>query len=250
MLHYQVIENGKENVVFLHGFLEDSTMWNGLTTDLPFRIILIDLPGHGKSKPINSSEITLFEFAESVTKIIEKECQSTSFSIVGHSLGGYVALELLKQERVKPEKTILFHSHPWADSEAKKAERLKVVDVIKTNKKMFLNVAIPHLFYKPELYSSEISHLISSAMEMDSFSIAATTLAMRNRGEYLEVLEKNKEEICVIQGEKDNLIPFHKMKNLYKKIKFKGYFLEGVGHMSHIESPKEIVRIFKQELKS
>ncbi len=50
MLYYEVEGEGK-SFVFLHGFLENHSIWNNLRADLKdqHQIITLDLPGHGNS---------------------------------------------------------------------------------------------------------------------------------------------------------------------------------------------------------
>ena len=51
MLNYEISGNGKENLVLLHGFMENILIWEDLEDYLSkkFRLIKIDLPGHGRS---------------------------------------------------------------------------------------------------------------------------------------------------------------------------------------------------------
>ena len=50
-VHFTSIGKGKA-VVLIHGFLENSTMWNQISQELSkkYRIICIDLLGHGKTE--------------------------------------------------------------------------------------------------------------------------------------------------------------------------------------------------------
>lgn len=67
-LHYQLVGEGPLTV-FLHGFLESSTMWEPLNlTDLPGTKLLIDLPGHGKSPLSDPSEIPSMKFMDEEVK--------------------------------------------------------------------------------------------------------------------------------------------------------------------------------------
>jgi pimeloyl-ACP methyl ester carboxylesterase len=60
-----------------------------------FRAIVIDLPGHGKSLPVNWQPIrNLHELAEFVWKTIRKICPEEKPVIVGCSIGGDMALDL------------------------------------------------------------------------------------------------------------------------------------------------------------
>ena len=51
MLNYEITGNGSENLVMLHGFMENLLIWDDMEQYLSnkFRLIKIDLPGHGRS---------------------------------------------------------------------------------------------------------------------------------------------------------------------------------------------------------
>jgi len=82
LLHYQLVGEGPLTV-FLHGFLESSTMWKPLNlTELPGTKLLIDLPGHGKSPLSDPGDIPSMKFmADEVARVISK-INPTQYRIV------------------------------------------------------------------------------------------------------------------------------------------------------------------------
>src|SRR5690606_14377497 len=79
-------------VVLLHGFLENSKMWDDFTGELSkkHRVVTIDLLGHGKTQPLNYVQ-TMEDNAEMVLAVLH-ELRIRKAVLVGHSMGGYVAL--------------------------------------------------------------------------------------------------------------------------------------------------------------
>ena len=144
-------------VLFLHGFLESSTMWDFL--DLPDSIqkIVVDLPGHGNSLDV-SEESTMNYMAELVFDLLVL-LNVKQYTIVGHSMGGYVGLELMKRDS-NCNKLVLLNSNFWNDSPEKIQNRERVSNVIRTNKSHFLYETIPNLFLNPEKYDYEVKALI------------------------------------------------------------------------------------------
>jgi pimeloyl-ACP methyl ester carboxylesterase len=70
MLHFEKIGSGKP-VVFLHGFLESSAMWESLDlAQFPFQSILIDLPGHGKT-PFLPDDVSIAAMAQEVSETLQ-----------------------------------------------------------------------------------------------------------------------------------------------------------------------------------
>ena len=83
-------------LVLLHGFLENSSMWDVISESLlkKYRVVCIDLLGHGATE--NHGYIhTMQEQAEMVVAVL-KHLRLRKYIIVGHSMGGYIALEVSK----------------------------------------------------------------------------------------------------------------------------------------------------------
>lgn len=243
MLHYSI--EGEGNVfVFLHGFLESSTMWNYLNlSQLMAKKIYIDLPGHGKSD-VTLPESPSIEFmAEKVNEVL-LSLEVKNITIIGHSMGGYVALELAKINS-KVKNVVLLNSNFWADSEEKKHDRDRVVEILKTAKDKFIQEAIPNLFSYPEKYQEEIKQIVDEAKSFDVNGIKFATIAMRNRTDNSVWVEKNAKQLFVIQGELDKTAPLKTMQErLPKSANFN--LIHNAGHMTHIESKEIILELIKE----
>src|SRR5674536_23752 len=116
-IHYSDSGNGTV-IVLLHGYLESSEVWNGFAEKLKseFRIISVDLPGHGLSDVYG--EVHSMEFMATAVKNLVDSLDLKKVFLLGHSMGGYVALAFLE---LFPEYLLgycLFHSQPFADTPA------------------------------------------------------------------------------------------------------------------------------------
>ena len=112
-------DSGKGNtIVLLHGYLESSEVWNGFETRLAefFRVVSIDLPGHGLSSVYG--EVHTMEFMATAVKEIVDSLNIKKVFLTGHSLGGYVALAFLELYPDNLSGYCLFHSQPFADPPA------------------------------------------------------------------------------------------------------------------------------------
>jgi pimeloyl-ACP methyl ester carboxylesterase len=243
MLHYQSVGEGK-SIVFLHGFLESSTMWNYLPLkELNVRCILIDLPGHGQSPLTDTAEIPSICFmAQQVLEIL-KELKITEFTLVGHSLGAYVGLDLC---HLAPcQKLILLNSNCWSDDEQKRRDRLRVAELVFKAKKHFIREAIPGLFGRPNEFQSEIKQLIAEANHMSADAIAYAALAMRERTDYTEEVLANPSKYVFINGELDTLVSSEHMRSRLPGIRI--HYLPNAGHMSHMESSEDVFELLREE---
>ena len=248
LLHYQLVGEGPLTV-FLHGFLESSTMWKPLNlTELPGTKLLIDLPGHGKSPLSDPGDIPSMKFmADEVVRVISK-INPTQYRIVGHSMGGYVALELMANTPKgisKPSHITLLNSNCWSDSEAKQADRLRVARIAYTGKELFINEAIPNLFARPEEFQKQIAALKQEAKAMTSEAIAYAALAMRTRTDYTTRVMENPSKVRFIHGALDRLMSVEELHQRLMPAAGQAapeiIILPNAGHMAHWEATAEVV---------
>jgi pimeloyl-ACP methyl ester carboxylesterase len=244
VLNYQIHGNGK-SIVFLHGFLESSSMWSNLDLqELNTQNIFIDLPGHGASELNDFSETPSIDFmAAEVLKVLNL-LTLESYSIIGHSMGGYVGL-LLKEMDSRCKKIVLVNSNFWADTEQKKKDRIRVAEIAFKAKNIFLQEAIPHLFAMPEKYLSKVEELKNEASKILPESIAYSALAMRERKDYTKELKTNPSDYFIIHGMLDRLVDTDFLRE--QLISDNNLFiLENAGHMAHIEQSEEVLGILKE----
>ncbi len=244
MLQYRSFGEGK-TLVFLHGFLESSTMWEYLPLEgLNAHCLLIDLPGHGQSPLNDSAEIPSIRFmADEVLRVLQTE-KVEEFTLIGHSLGAYVGLELMQLSNC--QKLILLNSNCWSDDEQKRRDRLRVAELVFKAKKHFIREAIPGLFGRPMDFQAEIKHLIKEANHMSPDAIAYAALAMRERKDYTPEVVANLSRFVFIHGEMDTLVSTATLQKRLPGITV--HLLTNTGHMSHIESSNRVMDILMEEI--
>lgn len=241
MLNFVANGEGK-TVVYLHGFLESITMWSFLNLhELKTQNIFIDLPGHGNSELTIDEENPSLDFmANEVLEVLDF-LNTDSYSVVGHSMGGYVGL-LLKQLDKRCQQVILLNSNFWEDNEQKKKDRVRVAEIAFKSKNIFIHEAIPNLFAKPENYRNEIENLKNEALKMLPESIAYSALAMRNRRDFTNKVNENLNDYFVIHGMLDKLVDDSYLKTQLKSDK-NLFLLKNAGHMAHIEQSEQVLKI-------
>jgi pimeloyl-ACP methyl ester carboxylesterase len=161
------------------------------------------------------------------------ELKVVSYDIVGHSMGGYVALEVKKNHN-SCDKIILLNSNFWQDTALKKEDRYRVAALVKERKEVFLNSAIPNLFLEPHRFQGDVDALIDEAKSISWESIAEASIAMSERTDNRILVKEHCQDVVIIQGVHDTTIPQKVMLQKLSGIEVLPHMVPS-GHMAHIE---------------
>jgi pimeloyl-ACP methyl ester carboxylesterase len=164
------------------------------------------------------------------------------YQLVGHSLGGYVGCYLLENDP-RLEHLVLLHSHPWADSPAKKTDRERVSELVKTKAAFFIREAIPNLFAHATLHHLAIEKYCSIADQMLPEAISWSTLAMRDRPSSEALLQRFNDRVSIVQGQLDPLIPNEELRRFAEQASIGFHEIADCGHMGQEEQPEAIKNI-------
>ncbi|MDO4225297.1 MAG: alpha/beta hydrolase [Bergeyella zoohelcum] len=250
MLNYEIHGTGTEPLVLLHGFMENLLIWEDLQPYLSkrFRLIKIDLPGHGRS-PNYAETHTMSLMAEKVKEVLDT-LKLGKVHLLGHSMGGYVALALAEQYPEQLQSLTLFFSTFFADSEEKKEQRRKTFRIIKESFRTFVSAGIPNLFSpnEQEILQEKISFAKEIALSTDTDGVLAATKGMIDRPTRKSVLENLDTKILIIAGKYDNAVKTSEMIDaLPHRPNIKSYILD-CGHNGHWEKPEICASIINTEL--
>ena len=176
-VHYSSYGKGAKALVLVHGWTCDETFWEANVPGLSkrFRVLTVDLPGHGQSDP--APMYSLDSFADAVSAVME-DAGVKRAALVGHSMGGPVLLAFARRH---PEQVTALVAVDAAFSDPQSAARSK---------------AQGRSFLGPEALKARESII------QGMFS-AATTPAMREH--ILQVMLAAPEEVAdgAIQGMRD-----------------------------------------------
>jgi pimeloyl-ACP methyl ester carboxylesterase len=246
-------ESGKGiAVVLLHGFIETCTMWDVFIPELSkkYRLICIDLPGHGRSECFGYTH-TMEEMASCVEAVL-KELRIRKVKLIGHSMGGYVALAFADLYPDYIKGVCLFFSTSKSDSDQKKKDRTRAINVVKENHKSFIRVAFPKLFRSKYRLTKkiEIKAAKNEALRTSKQGIIAALEGMKKRPSREILLKFPPYPIYIVSGLKDPVIPVSTIeKQMNRSENISGVTLKEPGHMGHIEAPDDCLRELKWFLK-
>ncbi|NBC82571.1 MAG: alpha/beta fold hydrolase [Bacteroidetes bacterium] len=238
-LRYKDEGNGQA-IVLLHGYLESLEIWEGFADELAldFRVICIDIPGHGESG-IVAAYHTMDDMAEAVVEVLDELNISKCF-MAGHSLGGYVTMAFAGNHSDRLAGYCLFHSTPFADPEEKKQNRDREIELVREGKKdLLINTNIPKMFADENLekLSMKVDRAKGIGRRTPDEGIIVILNGMKARPDRSVTLQKAQVPVLWIIGKKDNYIPFEVIKEKQSLLNEKGktLVLENSGHIGFIE---------------
>ena len=241
-LHVCDSEEGDKVVVLLHGYLENMLVWEEFIPLIykDVRVITLDIPGHGISEV--KGEIHTMDFlADTLAAALEK-LSVKSATIVGHSMGGYMALAFAERYPDRTDGVVLLHSTPYADSEEKKKNRQREISLVKSGTKELLAHTAPEAGFAAEnrsRFRTEIEDLQQIIYLTEDAGIVALLNGMIERKPQSEMLHSLGKPILFILGRKDGYItPEIADKMVAEHPEARVVWLETSGHMGFIEEPQ------------
>jgi pimeloyl-ACP methyl ester carboxylesterase len=234
-------------LVLLHGFCEDASIWDNLLPLLgEVPVVRIDLPGFGQSDL--PGQPTIESYAEAVAGALQQLGVTTGL-MVGHSLGGYVALAFAAAYPERLAGLGLFHSHPFADNEARQQARVRGIDMLAAGKRdLYVAQLFPNLF-PPEYVQNNpeiIQKLIKNGQQQSAEGISTALLAMKNRPDHQPTLQQYTRPVLLLLGAIDQLVPLEQawqMAMLPRQVSVE--ILPEVAHMGMFEAPEACAKILR-----
>lgn len=244
-IHYRDEGRGNQHVlVLLHGFLQNLDVWSSFTLTYMryMRVISVDLPGHGYSSTYG--DVHTMEFMAKAVKAVLDEAGVEKCVMVGHSMGGYVALAFADLYPYMLKGLGLMHSHAMADSEVGRRKRLAICEQVHVNRASFIVNFIPELFFEGNRLpmAAEIKDLQDQCLETSEPAIKAAQRGMLQRPSRLDLLQNLHMPVLFILGKNDPRLEFEMgvSQAMIPPIA-EVFMLDKVGHMSLIEA-KELVK--------
>lgn len=204
-IHFEKSGSGPA-IILIHGFPMNRQVWDQFElafTDR-FTVFTPDLPGFGASEII-PGDFSLRDVAALMNDWISSE-QLTNPVLIGHSLGGYVALEMIRRNPEKFRGLVLFHSTAYADSSEKKESRTKVLKFIDENGVLaFTSNFIEPLFFNPSHPAIPFVKSITIGAHINA--VKGYTKAMRDRRDNTSVFSELNKPTLILGGDSDKGIP-------------------------------------------
>lgn len=237
-------------VVLLHGYLENSKMWDAFAAEFSkkYRVITIDLLGHGETECLGYIH-TMEDMADTVHAVLN-ELRIRKAIFAGHSMGGYVALAFAELYPDMVKGIALLNSTSRADSDEKKLNRDRAIAAVKQNYTNFVRLSISNLFSEEnrEKLNTKIEYVKQEALKTPLQGIVAALEGMKIRNDREVILHFAPYPIMLVLGEKDPVLNYEESADQIENTSVKLVTYPD-GHMSPIENrdelQKELFTFFK-----
>jgi len=251
LITYHVYGKGLP-LILIHGFAETNTIWKNQVDYLSdyCSLIIPDLPGSGESElpDLSGKNLSINDLADAINSVAENENLGPCI-MLGHSMGGYVTLAFAEKYPEKLKAFGFVHSTAFADSEEKKQNRLRGIEMMESNGSyIFLKTTIPGLF--ADVFKKEnpavVTQLIEEGKQFKKETLQQYYYAMIQRPDRTQVLKNTRLPVLFVIGTEDIAAPLNDvMKQVHLPEIAYIHIIENTGHMSMLEMPEKLNGILK-----
>jgi pimeloyl-ACP methyl ester carboxylesterase len=230
-------------LLLLHGYPLDRSIWNAVAEMLEadFDLIIPDLRGFGGSD-VMEADRSMMEYASDLAGLLEL-LKIRKTHVVGHSMGGYIALAFAREFGSKVAGLGLVSSQVAADTPERKAARQATArQVMEQGAEGVAEGMTPKL--SPEArVQSQVREVIARQRPL-GLSVALD--AMAGRLDSTDVLRSFKLPVVIVHGEADELIPVDRAREMKALVPAAHYLeLPGGGHMPMMENPPAVAEALR-----
>jgi pimeloyl-ACP methyl ester carboxylesterase len=237
-----------EPVVLIHGFPLSSKMWRpqqeGLRDQL--RVITPDLRGMGQSS-VPTSGYSMDVYAADIVALLD-HLELDRVFIGGMSMGGYVALAMLRHYGERIKGLILIDTQAEADDAKMRAKRHKLIEQVRTEGARAIADTSKMLSEQTHAENPALVQQMRSIMEHTAVDgIVGALNAMIERPDSTVLLETTDIPALIIVGRDDPLTPPDDAAAMQRAVgRAELHVLDGAAHAANLERSEEVNRAIKR----
>jgi|TARA_B110000438_G_scaffold296575_1_gene341493 pimeloyl-ACP methyl ester carboxylesterase len=226
-------------LVLVHGFLGSSDMWKPQINyfNKNYRVLAPALPGFGKSSKVKSCN-TIECMARTIIDTLRTK-KIDEFNLLGHSMGGMVAQEMVRLAGEKILKLICYGTGPIGNIPG----RFETID--ESREKLRIN-GLKNTAYRiaktwfVEEDKAKYFYLCEQAGKQTSIEAADNGLVAMKNWNGIDNLKKIKNKTLIIWGDQDKAYNYNQVEALNNNIpKSDLKIIKDCSHNVHLENPDE-----------
>lgn len=222
-------------VVFVHGLMGGSAQWKDQVVD-GIDVIALDLPGFGKNADVDALK-TIGEFAIWALGTLTARCVER-FHLVGHSMGGMVAQEMVARAPERIDRLVLYGTGPTGVLPG----RFETIATSKDracadgSKRTARRIAATWFLAREDAPAYEECAAIA---ELSSIEAILAGLDAMNRWSGTHNLPHIAAKTLIVWGDHDRTYPWGQTEMLWHSIRAADLaVLPGCAHAAHLEKPE------------
>ncbi len=252
--NYQIFgEDSSPKLVFLHGIMGQGRNWQSIAKKFSksFQCLIYDQRGHGKSFQPDSG-VQVGDYSSDLRDLLDHLGWSEPVYLVGHSMGGRVALAFTDRFPERVKKLVIVDISPSSDWDSMQSilEKLNFVPVPFTSRaeaRDFMENQFLQKFPNKMVMEFFYSNLIEKDSGFDwifSKPIIQQSLEMARHKDYWGEFKNLKTPTLYVRGgDSTDLKEADFTQVLENNSNITGQVVEGAGHWVHAEKPMETLRI-------
>jgi len=251
-------DKSRPGILFLHGFLGRGDSWNEIVSKLQndFFCVTVDLPGHGKSLPEDSSHYTMPNCSKLIVRLLEN-LGIRKFSLVGYSMGGRLGLYITLNFPERTNKLVMESSSPGLNTKKERSDRQKSDEKLVRELERVPLEEFLHKWYSQPLFGSlkkdeKRFQALIEKRKINNPKGLALSLRFMGSGAQDSLWPKLKDlqvPSLLIVGEYDRKFQGIAKDMSAKSGKFSNASVTVAGHNVHFEQPEKYAQVLKSFLK-
>ena len=220
----------KEPILLIPGLLSDA------------RVFLPQIVHLGAAHPIHIALPTGGDSVEQMAEAILASAPPT-FAVIGHGLGGDVALDILRRENGRATRAVLISTDPLAEPPATAAAREARMVAAKAGRlKEVVGQEYPDGCLAPSEWKAEIAALLRDmALTLGEGAFLRQSRALQRRPDQQKTLRRAKMPLLFLAGAEDTLVPVRRQDFAAQLAPFgRLQVIEGAGHLPTLEQPEAV----------
>ncbi|WP_375090626.1 alpha/beta fold hydrolase [Peribacillus sp. RS7] len=251
---YDRMDDSLPTLVLLHGFLSSSFSFRKLVPYLikEFNVISIDLPPFGQSGKDYRYTYSFRNIAKSVVLFLEGK-NIRKFSLIGHSMGGQISLQLIKSYPDLVDHAILLAGSGYQPGYSEKMKMVSYLPFFSFGIKRYLQKSgieknLKNVVHDPAMIDDEMrqGYLGPFIKNHDIFRALGRML----RDKEVDLLKEDLSDIhtpcLLIWGRHDRVVPLNIGQRLHDDLpNSELVVIEDTGHLLPEEKPEEVYQLIK-----